>query len=126
MHLISRLRDDAALRYLCKESPTGKWGRPCKYTSKVIINDIDQNYFRLIPGDEEQTVYAAQVYPKSFKRNIMLVCWSMSHTSKPPEKISINFTSVLMWIWNQRMYYSITTAGSRSSSSIAMGNSTPA
>ncbi|MGV8135435.1 MAG: transposase [Mangrovibacterium sp.] len=73
MHLISRLRDDADLRYLCKESPTGKRGRPRKYTSKVIINDIDKNYFRLIPGHEEQTVYAAQVYSKSLKRNIMLV-----------------------------------------------------
>ena len=73
MHLISRLRDDADLRYLCKEPPTGKRGRPRKYSGKIIIDSIDQDYFRFISSDEEETVYAAEVYSKSLKRNIMLV-----------------------------------------------------
>ncbi len=73
MHLISRLRDDADLRYLCKEPPTGKRGRPRKYTGKIIIKDIDKDYFHFIFRDEEETVYAAEVYSKSLKRNIMLV-----------------------------------------------------
>jgi len=73
MHLISRLRDDADLRFLCKEPPTGKRGRPRKYTGKIIISDIDKDYFRFISSDEEETVYAAEVYSKSLKRNIMLV-----------------------------------------------------
>ena len=34
MHLVSRLRDDADLRYLCKEPPTGKRGMPKKYDGK--------------------------------------------------------------------------------------------
>jgi len=73
MHLICRLRDDADLRYLCKEPPTGKRGRPRKYTGKIITNDIDKDYFHFISSDEEETVYAAEVYSKSLKRNIMLV-----------------------------------------------------
>ena len=73
MHLISRLRDDADLRYLCKEPPTGKRGRPRKYTGKIITNDIDKEYFHFISSDEEETVYAAEVYSKSLKRNIILV-----------------------------------------------------
>ena len=73
MHLISRLRDDADLRYLCKEPPTGKRGRPRKYTGKIIINDIDKEIFRFISSDVEKTVYAAEVYSKSLKRNIILV-----------------------------------------------------
>lgn len=73
MHLISRLRDDADLKYLCKEPPTEKRGRPRKYTGKIIINDIDKDYFRFISGDKEQAVYAAVVYSKALKRNIMLV-----------------------------------------------------
>lgn len=73
MHLISRLRDDADLKYLCKEQPTGKKGRPRKYSGKIIISDIDKEYFSFINGDEESSVYAAEVYSKALKRNIMLV-----------------------------------------------------
>jgi hypothetical protein len=73
MHLISRLRDDADLKYLCKEQPTGKRGRPRKYSGKIIISDIDKEYFSFINGDEESSVYAAEVYSKALKRNVMLV-----------------------------------------------------
>jgi len=73
MHLISRLRDDADLRYISKEPPTGKRGRPRKYAGKVIINDIDKEYFCLISSNDEQTTYAAEVYSKALKRNIILV-----------------------------------------------------
>jgi len=73
MHLVSRLRDDADLRYLCKEPPTGKKGRPRKYSGKIIISDIDKEYFSFITGDEQEIVYAAEVYSKALKRNIMLV-----------------------------------------------------
>jgi len=73
MHLISRLRDDADLKYLCTEPPTGEKGRPRKYIGKINNNDIDKEYFTLISQDEESTVHAAVVYSKSLKRNIMLV-----------------------------------------------------
>jgi hypothetical protein len=73
MHLISRLRDDADLKYLCKDPHTGKKGRPRKYEGKIIIKDINKEYFTFISQDEESTVYAAVVYSKSLKRNIMLV-----------------------------------------------------
>jgi len=73
MHLISRLRDDADLRYICKEPPTGKRGRPRKYSGKINIIDIDKDYFTLISQDEESTVYAAVVYSKALRRNVKLV-----------------------------------------------------
>ena len=73
MHLISRLRDDADLKYLYQGPITGKKGRPRKYDGKIISNDIDKEYFRFIFSNEEETVYAAEVYSKSLKRNIMLV-----------------------------------------------------
>jgi hypothetical protein len=41
MHLISRMRDDADLRYISTEKPIGKRGRPRKYSDKIILNDID-------------------------------------------------------------------------------------
>ncbi len=73
MHLISRLRDDADLKYLYKGLQTGKKGRPRKYDGKIIIKDINKEYFTFISEDEESSVYAAEVYSKSLKRNIMLV-----------------------------------------------------
>jgi len=73
MHIISRLRDDADLKYLNTEPPARKRGRPRKYSGKIIINDIDKEYFRFISENEEEVIYAAEVYSKSLKRNIMLV-----------------------------------------------------
>jgi len=73
MHLVSRLRDDADLRYLCTEIPTGKRGRPRKYTGKIDIENIDRDYFTYISEDEESLIYTAEVYSKALKRNILLV-----------------------------------------------------
>jgi hypothetical protein len=73
LHLISRLRDDVDLKYLYQGPPTGKRGRPSKYAGKVIIENIDTNYFELIEQNQEATVYSALVYSKALKRNIRLV-----------------------------------------------------
>ena len=73
IHLVSRLRDDADLKYLNTEPPTGKRGRPSKYSGKINNDDIDKEYFRFIVSNEDETVYAAVVYSKALKRNIMLV-----------------------------------------------------
>lgn len=73
MHLISRLRDDADMKYLYLGPPTGKRGRPGKYAGKVITENIDTNYFELIEQNQEATVYSAVVYSKALKRNIRLV-----------------------------------------------------
>jgi hypothetical protein len=73
MDLVSRLRDDADLRYLSKEPPTGKKGRPRKYSGKIIIIGIDKEYFSFVSEDEESIVYAAKVYSKALRRNILLV-----------------------------------------------------
>jgi hypothetical protein len=81
MHLVSRLRDDADLRYLCTEIPTGKRGRPRKYTGKINIDNIDKDYFTYISLDEESTIFAAKVYSKALRRNIMLVHVTYSKTN---------------------------------------------
>lgn len=73
MQFISRLRDDADLRYLCNAVPTGKKGRPKKYSGKIDTKGIDKEYFELIEQTDEYTMYSAIVYSKSLKRNIRLV-----------------------------------------------------
>ena len=73
MHLVSRLRDDADLKYLFQGPPTGKKGRPKKYAGKIDIANIDENYFELIGQNPEATIYSAVTYSKALKRNIRLV-----------------------------------------------------
>jgi hypothetical protein len=67
MHLISRMRNYADLRYISTEEPTGKRGRPRKFASKIIIDNIDKDYFTCISQDQESTVYSAEVYSKALK-----------------------------------------------------------
>ncbi|MDP2059169.1 MAG: transposase [Flavobacterium sp.] len=73
MHLISRLRDDADLKYLFKGDLTGNKGRPKKYAGKIDLDNIDENYFELIEQTPQATISSAIVYSKSLKRNIRLV-----------------------------------------------------
>lgn len=73
MHLISRLRDDADLKYLFRGAATGQKGRPRKYAGKIDIGNIDTDYFELIEQNPEVTVYSSIVYCKALKCNIRLV-----------------------------------------------------
>jgi hypothetical protein len=72
MHLISRLRDDADLKYLYQgEQKTGK-GRPKLYAGKVDIKKPDMQYFTLEQINEDFHVFSALVYSKALKRKIRL------------------------------------------------------
>ncbi len=74
MHLISRLRDDADLKYLFHGEPTGKKGRPRKYDGKIDWADLKNEYFEIVNLDDKTTMYSAVVYSKSFKCNIKIAC----------------------------------------------------
>jgi len=73
LHVISRLRKDADLKYLYYGKPTGKRGAPKKYAGKINLKSIDKNYFKFISEDDKSTVYSSVVYSKGLKRNIRLV-----------------------------------------------------
>jgi hypothetical protein len=72
MHVISRLRDDADLKYIyAGEQKTGK-GRPKKYDGKVDIKKPNMNYFILEETTREYQIFSALVYSKALKRKIRL------------------------------------------------------
>ena len=73
MHLVSRLRDDANLKYLCKDAPTGKKGRPRKYAGKIEVKNIDSDHFTLVEENQEAIIHSAIVYAKGLRRSILLV-----------------------------------------------------
>jgi len=105
MHMISRMRDDADLRYISKDKPTGKRGRPRKYSGKIILCDIDKTYFTFISQDEESTVYSAEVYSKALKRIIRLVHVTYRN-AKGKETCKLYFsTDVSMTAQDILLYY---------------------
>jgi len=73
MHVISRFRDDADLRYLYKGEPTGKQGRPKKYAGKIKFKELDLDYFDIIEQNDEYTLLCAIVNSKALKSSIKLV-----------------------------------------------------
>lgn len=73
MHVISRFRDDADLKYLNYEAPTGKKGRPKKYKGKINPKNPDLEYFQAFDQPDNCILYCAIVYSKALKRNIKLV-----------------------------------------------------
>jgi hypothetical protein len=86
MQFVSRLRDDADLRYLCNDAPTGKKGRPKKYGGKIDTKNIDRKYFELIEQTDGYTMNSAIVYSKSLKRNIRLV--HVAYNTKNGKKVT--------------------------------------
>jgi hypothetical protein len=88
MHLISRLRDDADLKYLFYGEKTGLKGRPRKYDGKINWANLNKDYFQITQVDTQITVYSAIVYSKSFKRNIKIACeFTTSEKGKVTRKI---------------------------------------
>jgi hypothetical protein len=70
LHLISKLRKDANLRYLYTGPKTGRKGHPKTYDGKVKCKNIDKSRFILCYENDEIAVYSAVVNSKSLKRNI--------------------------------------------------------
>lgn len=88
MQLVSRLRDDADLKYLFSGEKTGKKGRPRKHDGKIDWADLNQEYFEVLNSDPQVTVYSAIVYSKSFKRDIKIACeFTTSEKGKVTHKI---------------------------------------
>lgn len=72
LHLVSRLRKDARLRYLYTGPKTGKPGRPREFASRVDLAKPDLAYFTLSHQDEQLLIYSAVVNCPFLKRNIKL------------------------------------------------------
>lgn len=60
-HLVSRLRNDAILRYLFIAEPTGKRGRPKKFGEKIKVTNIDMSKVELLELPQyEETFYMSR------------------------------------------------------------------
>ena len=71
--LVSRLRNDAYLRYEFIGNQKGGRGRPKQYDGKVDFNNLDMKHFTLIQNNNQTKIYNAKVHSKALKRYINLV-----------------------------------------------------
>jgi len=86
-HLISRLRDDADLRYIYTGQRTGKKGAPKKYEGKILLNELNLAYFTSLNYKSNIEAYSAIVYSKSLKRNILLVIERIQSNDKVKQRL---------------------------------------
>ncbi len=94
MHLISRLRDDADLKYLFHGEKSGQRGRPRKHDGKIDWINLKLDYFDQVQTDEQTTVYSSIVFSKSFKRDIKIAC-EVTVSKKGEEIYKIYFSTDL-------------------------------
>lgn len=71
-HVISRLRDDAALWYSHDSVRTGKRGRPRVNGDKIDFDNLDMNRCEKLDVEGGEA-YAIKAYSKAMKRNIKIV-----------------------------------------------------
>lgn len=70
LHIISRLRSDANLKYLYYGPQSTGRGARRKHTTKVNLKNVDFKYFKLTYEDEGIKIYDAIVFCVFLKRNI--------------------------------------------------------
>lgn len=77
---ITRMRDDANLRYLFTGAQkTGK-GRPKKYGNKVNLTKIDKRRFKLVEKADDINIYECTVYCVMLKRNVKVAFVEFKNT----------------------------------------------
>ena len=72
LHLISKLRKDADLRYLYTGPRRSGPGRPKEYDGKINCTQLDLSRVERCYEDDEITIFTAVVNSKRFKRNIRI------------------------------------------------------
>ena len=99
MHLVTRLRKDANLRYYYEGGPTGKPGRPKIYDGKVEWSDLGR--FESIPSPKQGVELKwAVVNSPCFKRKLKVVAEFKAGQSRPRRVLmstDVEMEAVRIW-----------------------------
>lgn len=85
--VVSRLRDDADLKYKYIGEQSSGRGRPKKYDGKIDFKNLNHTHFKSIEENSKNNIYQAIVYCKSLKRDINLVIVYTNKKGKWPHKL---------------------------------------
>ncbi|MBA2761023.1 MAG: transposase [Segetibacter sp.] len=83
LHIITKARRDANLRYLYNGQQRGGKGRPKRYDGKVNTGAIDKQRIKCFYTDNEKTIYAAVLYSIVLKQNILAAFVYYGHREQP-------------------------------------------
>jgi hypothetical protein len=73
LHVITKMRPDANLRYPYRGSKQKRRGRPKAYDGKVDCNNIDKRRIKKFAEDEDVVYYSGIVYSVALKRLVKIV-----------------------------------------------------
>lgn len=108
LHLVSRLRKDARLRYLYRGPKTGQPGRPREFDGRVDLSKPDLTHFTVSHQDEELIVYSAVVNCPFLKRNIKLAYTQYLDADGQPAHYKLYFsTDLALPAWAIAKYYGL-------------------
>lgn len=82
LHIITKMRPDADLRYIYNGARTGGRGRPKLYDGKVDCKNIDKRRIRIFDQDEQVVYYSGIVYSKALKQRVRIVYLEDKQTSR--------------------------------------------
>jgi len=93
LHLISKLRKDARLKYLYPGPKRQGRGRPKKYDGDVDLTQLNTQHFQLCYHDETVELWEAKVWSVSLKRVIKLVYAKFLDEGKPTKRFALLFST---------------------------------
>lgn len=85
-HLVSRLQNNANLRYIYKGEPKKGKGRPKKYDGKIDLKNIDHSHFTTFHY-KGQPCYYAVVNSVALERNILIIIERITENQKVIQRI---------------------------------------
>jgi hypothetical protein len=108
LHIISRLRDDAVMRYLFRGEKTGKRGRPREYEGRIEVKKPDKSYFEVAFQDKDCIIYTAIVYVKALNRQVKLALTHYLKEDGSLKNVKLYFsTDVDLCAWFIVKYYQL-------------------
>ena len=94
---ISRLRNDADLKYLYTGAKNSGRGRPKKHDGKVNIQELDESKIIKVSEVENERIYCAIVFSKALKMNIRLVVVKTKSKNKWSHKLYFSTDTEMDW-----------------------------
>lgn len=85
--VVSRLRDDADLRYVFEGEQKKGRGRPKKHDGKIDFKNLDLEKIKIVSTEESEQVFTGIVFSKSLKMNINLVIVKTKRKEKWTHKL---------------------------------------
>jgi len=95
LHLVSRLRQDARLRYLYTGPKASGRGRPRQYGGRIDFSRLDFEYFALSYQDSELRIYSAVVNCPFLKRNVRVAYTQYLNAASLPTHYKLYFSTDL-------------------------------